>query len=143
MIKNGKRVFAKKDCPLLAMNELHQLLSLMRLLFIRGSLRKNLKQKQISRNARLTKCLFEKHWIIYQIKRRFVIYMSRNLIIKPTVQGDVRVVDFSIMLYISCTRNQNLQCVTVSTHQSKSIPTLLSTVCYSAAKIEYQSKSTN
>jgi len=26
MIKNGKRVAAKEDCPLLAVNELHQLL---------------------------------------------------------------------------------------------------------------------
>jgi len=40
MTKNGKRISAKEDCPLLAVNELHQLLSMMRLLFIRGSLRK-------------------------------------------------------------------------------------------------------
>ena len=33
MIKNGKRVSAKEDCPLPEVNELHQLLSMMRLLF--------------------------------------------------------------------------------------------------------------
>ncbi len=38
---------------------------------------------------------------------------------------------------------QNLQCVTVSTNQSKLIPKSLSTVCHSAAKIEYQSNSIN
>jgi len=63
MIKNGKRVSTKEDCKLLAVNELHQLLSMMRLLFIRGSLRKSPEQKQsqMSRNARLTKSLSEKH----------------------------------------------------------------------------------
>jgi len=42
MTRNGKLVSAKEDCPLLAVNELHKLLSMMRLLFVRGSLRENL-----------------------------------------------------------------------------------------------------